>query len=86
MAGGQGVSSEVWVRGGGGSVPISVMRYPAVGRKSPDQVVTDGWRAGKPWWVLTLLSLLIVSCGASPQPGYGLSVSLRREREHVREW
>ena len=37
-AGGQGVRSEVWVRGGGGSVPISVMRYPAVGRNTPHQV------------------------------------------------
>ena len=45
--------------------------YPAVGSHTPHQLE-------KPWWVLALLSLLIVTCGASHQAGYGLSVSLRR--------
>ena len=53
------------------------------------QVDTDGWEATTSpsgHWVLSLLSILIVSCGASPLAGYGLSVSVRREGELVREW
>ena len=46
--GGEGVSGEVWVRGGG-SVPISDERYPAVGSSTPP---------GRYRWEASLLPLL----------------------------
>lgn len=71
--GGQGVSGEVWVRGGG-SVPISDERYPAVGSGTPPGRYTPMGSLSpllRPR-VLALLSILIVSCGASPDLGFGL--------------
>ena len=62
----------------GGSVPISDERYPAVGSDTRcHQVDTQGRKpscSSPHHWVLALLSILIVSCGASLDLGFGIWV------------